>query len=76
MCVKGRLETRKVSVNVSKCKKKKESKRGWRRVIKEEEKFERICEEEMGGWCKEQKEIEREQDCEQIWEKWLERHNK
>src|ERR1700722_19015513 len=75
LCVKGRLETRKGSTSERKQKEKKESKRGWRRAIKEEDKFERICEEEMGRWCKEQKEIEK-QDCEQMWHVWLERHNK
>ena len=53
---------------------KEEKKRGWRRVIKEKDKFEKMCESEMKKWCERQKE-DGEQDCEQIWQTWLETHN-
>jgi hypothetical protein len=50
-----------------------EEKRGWRRKIKNIEKFEKICEEEMKKWYEES---EKKQDSEEIWQSWLEIHNK
>ena len=54
-------------------KRKVEEKRAWKRKIKNIEKFEKICEEEMKKWCEES---EKKQDSEEIWQSWLEIHNK